>query len=111
MDTSKASTGERERAPVEEAMDSDTPSQPIEKKSRLGELHLAFAPEKEVVEEHPQKWQPELKEKIDTQTRMGWAAADRWCLRGLRGHATAFWGRTWRRMRSALLGTWFIRRR
>ena len=40
--------GKRERAPVEGATDSSTPTQSIYKKSRLSDLHLALALEKEV---------------------------------------------------------------
>ena len=36
MDASETTAGKRERAPVEGAMDSDIPTQSIDKKSRLG---------------------------------------------------------------------------
>ena len=39
--------GEGKRAPAEGAMDSDMPTQPIDKKSRLGELRLAWGPAKQ----------------------------------------------------------------
>ena len=55
-------------------MNSDTPTQSVEKKSRLGELHLALVMDKEVAEDHAQEWRPETKEKIDTQARMDPAA-------------------------------------
>ena len=45
-DTSGTLAGKRERAPVEGAMDSDIPTQSIGKKSRLEDLHLAFAMKK-----------------------------------------------------------------
>ena len=64
------SDGKRGRAPAEGAMDSDIPTQQIDKMSRLGELQLALVMDKEVVKEHAQWSQPEMKEKIGTQTRM-----------------------------------------
>ena len=51
-------------------MASGIPTQSIDKESRLGDLHLAFVMDKEVVKEHAQWWQPEMKAKIDTQPRM-----------------------------------------
>ena len=42
----------------------------IEKKSRLRDLHLASVMDKEVLKEHAQWWQPAMREKIDTETRM-----------------------------------------
>ena len=69
MDTAETSTGKRERAPVEKVADSDIPTQAIDKKSRLGDAHLAFVMDKQVAKEHAQWLQPEMTEKIDTQTR------------------------------------------
>ena len=68
METSETSAGRRGRAPVEGVMDSDIPTQSIEKKSRLGDLHLAFAKDKEVVEEHAQWRRPEMEAKIGAET-------------------------------------------
>ena len=51
-------------------MDSETPTQSIDKKNRFGDLHLAFVMDKEAVKEHAQWWKPELKETICTQTRL-----------------------------------------
>ena len=59
MDTSETLAGRRVRAPVEGAMDSDIPTQSIER-SRLGDLHLAFAGD-EVVKDNAQWRQPEMK--------------------------------------------------
>ena len=42
MDTSETLAGIRERASVEEVMDSVVPNQSADKKCRLGDLHLAF---------------------------------------------------------------------
>ena len=66
METSDILAQERERAPADRVMDSDTPTQSADKKSRLGELHLAVMTNKEVVEEHAQWSRSEMKEKIDT---------------------------------------------
>ena len=52
-------------------MGSDIPTQSIDKKTRQGELRLAFASDTEVVKEHAQWWQLKMLTKIDTQTRMG----------------------------------------
>ena len=52
------------------AMGPDIPTQSIDKKSRLCDLHLAFAVDKEVVKEHAQWRRPATKAKIDTHTRM-----------------------------------------
>ena len=46
-DTSDTVAGKRKRAPAEGAMDSDMPPQPIDKKSRMGELRLALGPAKD----------------------------------------------------------------
>ena len=51
-------------------MDSDIPTQSIDKKSRSGYLHLAFAMDLEVAKEYAQGWQPEMTEKIDTHSVM-----------------------------------------
>ena len=56
----------RERADVAGAMDSNTPTQSIDKKSRLEDPHVACAMEKEVAREREKV----MKDKIDTQTRM-----------------------------------------
>ena len=48
MDTSETLTRKRGRATVEGVMDSDIPTQSAEKKSRLGDLHLAFVMDNEV---------------------------------------------------------------
>ena len=77
-------------------MDSDIPTQSVGKKSQLGDLHLAFVPDKEVVKEHGQRWQPGMKAKIDT--RPGWipghpswwTAGARRCLVRWRKSATRF---------------------
>ena len=71
MDTSETLAGTRERAPVVGVMDSDIPTQSSEKKSRLGDLHLAFVMNQEVVKERAQWRRPELGEKIETYTRLG----------------------------------------
>ena len=70
MDSSETLAGKRERAPLEGVMDSETPTQSIDKRSRIGDLHLAFVMGKEVVKEHAQWRQSELEEKIDTQNRL-----------------------------------------
>ena len=70
MDTSETLAGKRKRAPVEEVTDSDIPIQSTDKASRLGDLHVAFVMDEEVVKEHAQWRQTEMKEKVDTQTRM-----------------------------------------
>ena len=69
MDSSETLTGERERAPVEWVMDSDIPTQSVDTKCRVGDLHLAFFADKEVVKEHAQRWRSDMREKIDAQTR------------------------------------------
>ena len=51
-------------------MDSDIPTQSVDNKSLLGNLHLAFVMDKAVVEEHAQWWQRGMRAKIDAQTRM-----------------------------------------
>ena len=51
-------------------MDSDIPPQSVRRKSRLGDLHLAFVMDKGAVEGHAQWWNPKMREKIDTQRRM-----------------------------------------
>ena len=68
-DASETLAGKRARAPVEGVMDSDTPIQAIDKRSRLGEHHLAFVMDKEVLREHVQRWQRAFEEKIESQTR------------------------------------------
>ena len=70
MDSSVTLAGKRQRAPAEGVMGSDIPTQSIDKRSRLGDPHLAFAIDKGVAREQAQWWQPEMKEKIDSQTRM-----------------------------------------
>ena len=96
MDILETLAGKRERAPVVGVMDSDVPTRSIDKRSRLGDLRLVFATDKEVVKEHAQWRQPEMKEKIDTQTRTDHGArflvggGGRRCLRGLRKSATGF---------------------
>ena len=62
-------TGERVRAPAEGAIDSDIPNQSAEKKSRLGDLHLAFVTDKHVVKGHAKWWRSDMKDKVDTQAR------------------------------------------
>ena len=47
IDTSDTAAGKRKRAPAEGAMDSDVPTQSIDKKSRMGELRLALGPDTE----------------------------------------------------------------
>ena len=69
-DTSETLAGKRERAPVEGVMGSDIPTQSIDKRSRRGDLDLAFAIDKEVAKGHAQWRQSETKEEIDTQARM-----------------------------------------
>ena len=54
MDTSETLTGKRERAPSEGVMNSDTPTQSIDKESRLGEFRPAFVIDKEVAKRHAQ---------------------------------------------------------
>ena len=52
------------------AAGSDIPIQSVDKKGRLGDLHLAFVTDEEVVKEHAQWWRSDMKGKIDTHTRM-----------------------------------------
>ena len=49
--------------------DSDTHTQSLGKKYRVGDLNLASVAGKEGVEEDAQWWHCEVKEKIDTQSR------------------------------------------
>ena len=51
-DTPGTLAGNREREPADGVMDSGTPAQSIDEKSRLGDPHLAFGMDKEVVREH-----------------------------------------------------------
>ena len=80
-------------------MASDIPTHSIDTKSRLGDLHVASVMDKEVAKEHGRLWEPEMKEKVDTQTRMVPGASlmvdggGRCCLRGLRRSAIVFWVR------------------
>ena len=96
MDTSETLTGKRERAPVADVMGLDIPTQSEDKKGRLGDPHVALATEKEVAKEHAQWRQSDMKNKIDTQTRMEPGAsfvldAGGLChLRGLRKGAIVF---------------------
>ena len=69
IDTSDTVAGKRKRAPAEGAMDSDAPTQSIDKKSRMGDLHLAFASDAEVVKGRAQWRNPEMQGGIDTHTR------------------------------------------
>ena len=64
--TSETLTGERERAPAAGVL----PTQSVAKKGRFGDRHLAFVTDKEAAKAHAQRWRPDMKEKIDTQTRM-----------------------------------------
>ena len=75
MDSSETLAGKRERAPVEGVMDSDTPTQSTDKESRLGDLRLASVMDKEVVKGRALRWQPGMKEGIDTQIRRGAGAS------------------------------------
>ena len=68
-ETSDTLAAKRERAPAEGAMAADIRSLSIDKDSRLGDLHLAIAEDKEVAKEHAQWWLPGMKEKGDTHTR------------------------------------------
>ena len=52
MDASETLTGKRERAPVEGVMDSHVPSQSVDKRCRLGDLHWASVMGKDVVKKH-----------------------------------------------------------
>ena len=70
MDTSETPTGRRERAPVEGVMGSGIPTQSANRKSRSGDLRLAIVTGKEVAKGHAQCRRTEMKDKIDTQTRM-----------------------------------------
>ena len=69
MDTSETLAAKRERAPVEEAMASDILIQPLDKKSRLADLPLAFVTDKEEVKEDVQWRQPGMEGKIGTHSR------------------------------------------
>ena len=69
MDTSETVRGTRERALVQAVMDSDMPTQPVDKECRVGDLHLAFVGGKIVVKGHDQWWHSDMKEKIDTLSR------------------------------------------
>ena len=69
MDTSGTLTGKRERAPAEGAMDSHVPGQSADTKCRLGDLHPAFAMEKEEMTGHAQWRRSDMRDKIDAQTR------------------------------------------
>ena len=70
MDTSETSTGERERAPVEAAMDSGVPNYLVAK-YRLGDFRLAFVTDKDDVKGHGQWLRSVMTEKIDAHTRGG----------------------------------------
>ena len=52
-------------------IDSAIPTLSVAEKCVVGDLHLAFFVDKEVVKGHAQWWRSEMKEKIDTQTRKG----------------------------------------
>ena len=69
MDTSQTFTREHERALGEGVMVSDIPTQSIDEKSRLTDLHLASVGDENVVKEHAQWRQPEMKVKNNTQNR------------------------------------------
>ena len=69
-DTSKTVSRKRERAPAEGAMDSVVSSRTPGKRCRVGDLHVAFAVEEEVVKERAQWRHPEMKSKMDAQSRL-----------------------------------------
>ena len=71
MDTSETLAGKGERAPVAGVMDSNIPALSIGKKSRLGDLHVASVMDEEEVRELARRRRPEIKAKINTQTRVG----------------------------------------
>ena len=50
-------------------MGSNVPNQSAEKKSLLGDRHLAFVSDKDVAKGHSQWWRSDITEKIGTQTR------------------------------------------
>ena len=70
MDTSETLAGKREQPPVEGAMDSDVPTQSIDRESRLGDIRPACVMEGEVVKARAQWWRRAMKKKSDTLTRM-----------------------------------------
>ena len=70
IDTSETLTGKRGWTPAEGVMDSDVPTQSVDKRIMLGDLHLAFVTDKDVVKERAQWRRSDMKDKIDTQTRM-----------------------------------------
>ena len=49
MDTPETSPGKRERAPVEGVMGSHVPTQSVDKKCQLADLHLSCVADAEVV--------------------------------------------------------------
>ena len=67
-DAAATLAGTRERAPVAGVMASDIPTQSIAKKSRPGGLRLPFATDEEVAKEDAQWSQPDMEEKMLTQT-------------------------------------------
>ena len=69
MDMSETVTGKSERAPAQEATESDIPNQTQEKRRRKGNLRLAFVANTEVVTGYGQWWHPEMKSRLDTQAR------------------------------------------
>ena len=69
MDTSETIAGKHERAPVEGAIESDIPARSWGKTCRAGDLHLAFAADKEVAGAHAQWWHSETGGEVDTQAR------------------------------------------
>ena len=70
MDISETLTVKRGRAPVKGVMDSYIPTLSIDEENRLGDLHLAVVTDKAAAKEHAHWWQPAMREKIDTQTRI-----------------------------------------
>ena len=68
MDTSETLAGKRERAPVEGVMDSDIPTQSVDKKCRAGDLHFASVADKEMVKKHAQWRHADMMGNIDAQT-------------------------------------------
>ena len=54
MDTSETVAGRRGRAPAQGALDSEIPIQTLQRRCRVGDSHLAFNAEEEVVKKHAQ---------------------------------------------------------
>ena len=61
METSETLAGKRDRAPMDVAENSKDSFRNLDRRCRVGDLHLAFVAEKKFAREHTHWWNPDMK--------------------------------------------------